>query len=128
MVPSMIGIMMATAFAVVRAGESPVLVGTVTRVVDGDTIKVQLSSGPMTVRLDSIDTPKHDQAYGAEVTEATRRLVAGKEVQLEPVSQDRYERMVAVVFVGGLNVGETLVKDGHAWAFRRYAKSRDYCQ
>jgi endonuclease YncB( thermonuclease family) len=36
--------------------DNPVLVGTVTKVTDGDTIKVQLSSGAITVRFDSIDT------------------------------------------------------------------------
>ena len=44
--------------------ENPVLVGTVSRVVDGDTIKVELSSGPVEVRLDSIDTPERQPAVG----------------------------------------------------------------
>lgn len=39
----------------------PVLLGTVTKVTDGDTIKVELSSGPITVRLSSIDAPESNQ-------------------------------------------------------------------
>src|SRR5688572_22506655 len=37
------------------ADRLPVLVGTVTKVVDGDTIDVQLSSGPIRIRFHGID-------------------------------------------------------------------------
>jgi endonuclease YncB( thermonuclease family) len=104
------------------AQSNPVLVGTVTKVTDGDTIKVRLPSGPITVRLDSIDTPEKNQPWGKESTAALARLVANKQVEVDVITQDRYERLVAQVAVGGVNVNEQLVKDGHAWAFRRYMK------
>lgn len=113
------------------AQQDAVLVGTVIKVTDGDTIKVQLSSGPITVRLDSIDTPEKDQPWGKESTAALARLVDGKRVELEPVTQDRYERLVAQVFVGGASVNLQLVREGHAWAFRRYMKrdtGAEYCK
>jgi endonuclease YncB( thermonuclease family) len=44
-----------------HAQDDPVLAGRVSQVTDGDTIKVQLSSGPITVRLDSIDAPENNQ-------------------------------------------------------------------
>src|ERR1700716_4371915 len=87
----------------VAAGR-PVLIGTVTRVVDGDTLVVQLSSGPIRVRLYGIDAPEHNQPGGREATDALSALVAGARVELEPVSQDRYGRMVAHVFRGSLDV------------------------
>jgi endonuclease YncB( thermonuclease family) len=40
----------------------PVLEGTVTRVIDGDTIDVQLQSGAIRVRLDSIEAPERVSA------------------------------------------------------------------
>jgi endonuclease YncB( thermonuclease family) len=104
------------------ATDEPVLVGTVTKVTDGDTIRVRLSSGPIVVRLDSIDTPERDQPWGREAAAALARLVANRQVELDVVSQDRYERLVAQVNVGGVNVNEQLVRDGHAWAYRRYMK------
>jgi endonuclease YncB( thermonuclease family) len=110
------------AAATATAAENPVLVGTVTKVTDGDTIKVQLASGPITVRLDSIDTPEKDQPWGPQSTAALAQLVANKQVQLDVITQDRYERLVAQVYVGELNVNAQLVRDGHAWAFRRYMK------
>jgi endonuclease YncB( thermonuclease family) len=38
----------------------------VLRVIDGDTIEVQLGSGPIRVRLNSIDTPEKDQPWGPQ--------------------------------------------------------------
>ena len=107
---------------------TPVLPGRVMRVVDGDTLKVQLASGPITVRLDSIDAPERNQPGGPEATEALKKLVAQGDILLEPITQDRYSRMVAVVYVGDRNVNAQLVKDGHAWTFRRYATDPDFCR
>lgn len=105
-----------------RAADNPVLVGRVIKVIDGDTIKVQLASGPINVRLDSIDTPEKNQPWGREATAALAQLVADRDVELDVVSQDRYARLVAQVFVGGVNVNAQLVKSGDAWAYRRYLK------
>ena len=57
---------------------------------------------------------------------ALAKLVDGKQVQLDVLTQDRYERVVAVVYVGDQNVNEQMVKSGHAWAYREYPKDRDY--
>ena len=110
------------------AQDNPVLVGTVFKVTDGDTIKVQLTSGPINVRFDSIDAPESNQPHGAQAKAALAKLLDGKQVQLDVVTQDRYERVVALVYVGDLNVNEQMVKNGHAWAYREYLKNRDYCR
>lgn len=123
----LLAFLLLTTAAVSVAQDQPLLVGSVIKVTDGDTIKVQLSSGPITVRLDSIDTPESNQLWGPEAKAALARLVDGRKVALEVITQDRYERLVAAVYVGDLNVNEQLVKDGHAWAYRRYLKDRNYC-
>ena len=105
----------------------PVLVGYVTKVTDGDTIKVQLSSGPITVRFDSIDAPESDQPWGGEATAALSGRLSGQEVALDVVSQDRYERLVAVVYLGDENINGWMVKQGHAWAYRDYLNDSRYC-
>lgn len=46
--------LLALVFEVADARDNPVLVGTVTKIVDGDTIDVQLSSGPIRVRLHGV--------------------------------------------------------------------------
>ena len=111
----------------VSAERSPVLVGTVVHVVDGDTIKVQLTSGPITVRLHSIDTPEHDQPWGREATRALASRVQGRQVSLYVVAQDSYERLVADVLLGDESVNAWMVKQGDAWAYRHYLEDRKYC-
>jgi len=110
---------------VAESQESPVLIGTVTKIVDGDTIDVQLSSGPIRVRLHGIDTPERDQPGAKEATAALSSLVAGKRGQLEPFEQRSYGRMIGIVFRDDLNVNLELIKRGHAWAYRRYMRKAD---
>jgi endonuclease YncB( thermonuclease family) len=104
-----------------------VLVGTVTKVIDGDSLRVRLagapagSSGEIEVRLHGADAPEYRQAGGREARSYLRRRVAGRRVTLEVVTTDRYDRLVAVVTSDGpetVNAG--LVAAGHAWANRRY--------
>jgi hypothetical protein len=103
------------ASAWVRA-QSPVLVGRVTEVIDGDTIHVSLASGPIIVRLHSIDTPEHAQPWGRQAAAALeRRLRKGTQVTLQPITQDNYDRLVAVVYLHDENVNAWMVRQGHAW-------------
>jgi endonuclease YncB( thermonuclease family) len=51
-----------------RPQSPPVLVGTVIKIVDGDTIDVELTSGPIGVRLHGIDTPERGQPWAKEST------------------------------------------------------------
>src|SRR4026207_291037 len=68
--------------AVPRGG--PVLVGQVTTVVDGDTLDVHLSSGPIRVRLHGVDAPEKAQPHGKTATATLTSLVLNKQVQVEP--------------------------------------------
>lgn len=98
-----------------------VLSGTVVHVVDGDTADVRLDSGTIRVRFHGIDAPEGKAPFGREATATLRaRLPVGKEVELLPVEQDRYERLVAVVYADGISVNEAMVASGHAWAYRQY--------
>ncbi len=91
----------------------------VTKVVDGDTIKI--STG-QTVRLIGIDTPEITkiQCYGKEATEATTRLLLDKEITLEKdVSEtDRYGRILRYVWLDDKLTNETLVREGFAHSYR----------
>jgi endonuclease YncB( thermonuclease family) len=105
----------------------PVLVGTVISVTDGDTVRVQLSSGPMAVRFHSIDAPEKNQPWGPEARAALASRLDGRQVELEVWTQDRYERLVATVHLGGENINAWMVQEGHAWAYRDYLKDPQYC-
>lgn len=112
--------------------EQLVLEARVTRAVDGDTVDVELDSGPMRVRLHGANTPERGQALYSEAADALRDLVQGGEVVIEPVEQDRYGRMVGRVYAGDDDVGAELIKLGMAYADRRYLGQIDgdesYCE
>ena len=109
----------------------PVLKAKVTRVNDGDSIEVDLDSGHARVRMSAIDTPEYDQPYGSQSSAALKALLPiGSAVELEVVTQDQFKRVVAVVWLTGaqrININETMLRQGHAWAYRRYMKEPRFC-
>lgn len=106
------------------AAPNTILTGTITRVIDGDTVELSDHSGALTkLRLAQIDTPESAQPYGKEATAALLLLVRGKAVRAEVVDVDRYGRSVVELYVGGVHVNDVMVREGHAWAYTRYVKS-----
>jgi micrococcal nuclease len=88
----------------------------VSRVIDGDTI--ELSSGER-VRYLLVDTPEsgsREECWGREAADSNRSLVAGREVALEydVECRDRYDRLLAHVWVDQILVGEELLSRGDA--------------
>ena len=82
-----------------RAGDFTAT-GSVTNVVDGDTIDVRLASGKSErIRIIGIDTPERGACWASEATSATRRLALGKRVTLigdgTQDTRDRYGRLLA---------------------------------
>ncbi len=105
--------------------------GRVTKVIDGDTIDVQLQDSPISedlirVRLADIDCPetkgsKACQA-GKEATNYTRAWLLSNYIFLDlddKTGKDQYGRWVAVVYLSedgkpGRNFNKMLVDSGHA--------------
>lgn len=105
---------------------------TITKVNDGDSLEVQLEAGPGRVRMSAIDTPEHDQPYGATSSAALKAMLPeGSKVELQVVTTDAFRRMVATVWITKdgtrINVNETMLREGHAWAYRRYMREARYC-
>ena len=95
----------------------PVLRGRVTRVVDGDTIRVDLAGIEERVRYIGIDTPERGQPYASEATRANAALVEDETVELrfDVDRRDRYGRMLAYVHLAdGTMVNARLVELGFA--------------
>lgn len=94
----------------------------VARVIDGDTIEVDIGGSLYKVRYIGIDTPEtvHPQkpveCFGREASEKNRELVEGKTVRLEKdVSEtDKYGRLLRYVWVGDTMVNAELVRLGYA--------------
>jgi micrococcal nuclease len=91
----------------VRGGGPPPARGTVSRVVDGDTVIVQAGSRTLDVRLLGIDTPetvdprKPVGCYGPEASAYTKHLLTGRRVRLVYDRQlhDVYGRWLAYIYL-----------------------------
>ncbi len=97
----------------------------VTVVVDGDTIKIDMSGKAETLRLIGIDTPetvdprKPVQCFGREASSKAKELLSGQSVRIEKDStqgdRDKYDRLLAYVWrEDGLFYNEYMVKQGYA--------------
>jgi len=98
------------------------LLGTVERVIDGDTIRVRLGDRIETVRYIGVDTPEtvHPvrgiEPYGLAASAYNRALVAGRQVRLELDAEprDHYGRLLAYVYTDSLFVNAELIRQGYA--------------
>jgi micrococcal nuclease len=97
----------------------------VTRVVDGDTIKISMEGKDETIRLLGVDTPelvdprKPVQCFAKAASEETKKLLNGMSVSLEvdPTQgeRDKYGRLLAYVLLpDGTNISEYLIRNGFA--------------
>lgn len=101
--------------------------GKVVHVTDGDTLIVLKDRKEVDVRLYGVDTPEKGQPSGTKAKRFTASMAANERVEVEVKDQDRYGRVVALVYIEGdgecLNV--ELVRSGHAWVYERYCHIRD---
>ena len=98
---------------------------TVTKVVDGDTIAINLNGKSETIRMIGIDTPETAdprttvQCFGKEASDKAKELLTGKKVRIEkdPTQgeRDKYDRLLAYVWrEDGLFFNRYMVEQGYA--------------
>ena len=111
------------AFLFVTATASADITGPA-RVVDGDTLQV----GSFRIRLSDIDAPERRQTCwrasgefrcGLRATAVLKAIIGAQAVRCVE-KRDRYRRVLAVCYVGELDIGGELVRRGWALAYRRY--------
>jgi micrococcal nuclease len=107
-------------------GDEPAQTGSVrvARVVDGDTIRVELPAGEEPVRYIGVDTPESVkpgspvECFAKRASAFNERLVGGERVRLvyDVERRDRYGRLLAYVYRArdGLFVNAELVRRGYA--------------
>ncbi len=103
---------------------------TVTRIVDGDTLVVELPGGSQEkVRLIGVDTPesvdprKPVERFSKEAAAYAERRLLGRDVRLAfgPEGRDYYGRLLAYVFLDdGTCVNLAIVSDGYGFAYLKY--------
>ena len=96
--------------------------GRVIRALDGDSLLIDSDGRNLEVRLFGIDCPEWDQPFGRQAARTTSGLTRGREIRMDVMGRDKYDRLLATVFLpGGLNLNRELVRLGLAWWFRRFA-------
>lgn len=106
-------------------------------VIDADTLDIAVGPGEtVRVRLHGIDAPEPDQTCQTELGPAwacgqwasgqVRERIEGRRLVCVQTDFDRkYNRMVAICTLDGADVGRALVRDGIAFAYRKYSWDYD---
>ena len=115
----------------------------VTKVVDGDTIDVEIDLGfdisfSSRVRLAGIDTPesrttdKMEKALGLEAKAYLKsQIESAKTVVIKTEKMDsseKYGRILGWLFLDAseVSVNEKMIEDGHAWGYLGDTKVKDF--
>ena len=116
---------------------------TVVKVVDGDTIDVEIDLGfdisfSSRVRLAGIDTPesrttnKAEKVLGLEAKEYVKsKIKDAKDVVIKTEKMDsseKYGRILGWLFLDGskVSVNEQMIADGYAWGYLGDTKVKDF--
>jgi len=96
--------------------------GSVISVYDGDTLTVLHDGKKEVIRLNGIDCPEKNQAYGNNARRFTADRVLNAVVTVETKEVDRDGRTIAdVILADGTNLNRELIKQGLAWWFFKYS-------
>lgn len=106
--------------------QSPLLAQNI-RIVDGDTIHIN----KVKYRFHGMDAPEMKQKCiyenkeimcGVLAREELVKKIDNQKVNCKKITTDRYKRIIADCFVNGENLSKHLVRNGYAFAYRRYSK------
>ena len=115
----------------------------VSKVVDGDTIDVEIDLGfdisfSSRVRLAGIDTPesrttdKIEKALGLECKEYLKKAIdSSKSVVIKTEKMDsseKYGRILGWVFLDGseVSINQKMINEGYAWGYMGETKVKDF--
>ena len=97
---------------------------------DGDTVKSK--NNKVKIRLHGIDAPEAKQtcqnfngkkySCGYKSTTFLKSLINQNQIKCKIKDKDKYGRLIAVCFSGGINLNATMVKEGWAIAYRYFSK------
>ena len=100
----------------------------VIKVVDGDTLAIQMDGQSQTIRLIGIDTPetvhpsKPVECFGLEASNKAKEILTGTQVSIETDSTqgayDRYNRLLAyIILEDGTNFNKLMIEEGYGYEY-----------
>lgn len=87
----------------------PVQQGSVSRVIDGDTIVI----GDKDIRLFGVDAAEKNTPAGRQAMAALNEFLTGKDITFQLSDQSTFERTVGDVFANGKSVSDWMVNNGY---------------
>jgi endonuclease YncB( thermonuclease family) len=97
----------------IRSGDTT---GTVTAVIDGNTLEVQTSDNETyKITLADVDSPELTQPYGEAARKYLRKLLLEKNVTVHFKGKDRKGNHIAVVMKGDVDARIPMLREGLAW-------------
>jgi micrococcal nuclease len=113
----------------------------VTKVVDGDTIDVDIDLGfnisyTQRVRLAGIDTPEsrtkdtYEKKLGMESKEWLKNALSHAKTIIikteKPDSSEKYGRILGWLYVDDVNLNKAMIDQGYAWNYLGGTKEKDF--
>ena len=103
--------------------------GTVSRVIDGDTLDLTTTEGEtITIRLALIDAPETEESGFDKAKNFMTELCLNKNVEIDPDNNQglTYGRTVAVVYCEGINVNEAILENGFADIYQDFCDVSEF--
>tara|TARA_B100001769_G_scaffold82558_1_gene62748 strand:- start:321 stop:773 length:453 start_codon:yes stop_codon:yes gene_type:complete len=103
--------------------------GTVTRVIDGDSVIVKGNDTFNKIRLRYIDAPELSQSYGMQSKKFLQNQLLDKLVLVYTEYNDRFGRQLADIYIHNdkesIYINAKMIKSGNAWVYKKY-RSNSY--
>lgn len=105
----------------------------VKKVIDGDSFDAEViiasnenehttyESLSLRCRIGNIDAPDRGQAHHLESKQFLKELIEGKQLKVELIEKDRYNRYVVIPYLNENRLDEYLVQNGMVWHFERHS-------
>ena len=105
-----------------------VLTGQVVKITDGDTfVLLDKNRNQIKIRLDGIDAPEKNQAYGNKAKQYLSSMIWGVPVKVNVTKKDRYGRSIGKVSTAKFkDVNLEMIKAGYAWHYKEYNQDKSY--
>lgn len=104
------------------------VIGECLYVYDGDTILMNLNGEKRKIRLYGIDAPELSQEFGDKSRVLLSRLIEKKKITVSVTGEDKYGRLIGVVYFDGLDINAVMLKNGAAWHYKEFDKSIEYVE
>ena len=77
------------------------------------------------IRLNGIDCPEKNQAFGTKAKQFTSDLCFSKNVTTKITDKDKYGRYIGdITLPNGTSVNQEIVKNGYAWHYKQYSNDQ----